>query len=449
VSTAERDLDRWERRLASLGAIVGADALAVVLPVGTGRHVVYAAHNLAGRTWLDGPIEQLVALALERREPQRRGSLDVALADGRQARAGLIAPSLSSGRLVGAVVALRLAEPFAQRDLAAAEALADLVGLELSVSNQLQRAERREIDLADALAAAQSDRRHALALYELARIATAGGGRMARLQRATDVLADVLGCATVALFEQAGNAYALIAAHGYPDGAPRTLRSDRDELLGAVAKQRLPEIAKLTPGGGGWARGAEALAIPIVAGGRVTAVLALVRSTESFAPADLELAPLVADRIRALDSPSETARHTEVVSTGAIATNAWTGATAAPAPVAPAVAPTRAQRPWLVVLLALVLALALAGTAALGLGGVPLYALAAVVALCAAWAATGSGVGLQFLLLATLISFVERASSPLLVATQGTEQLAAAGAAALIALVAAGLAASALRRTRA
>lgn len=377
----------WAGRLAALARLARADGLAVFLHAAGDRPRPYAAHNLrADGTWAHGPAEQLAALSLEQRAIQHRPGLEVLLADGRIGRSALAVPIISADRPVGTLLLVRAAEPFARSDAEPATRVADLVAIELAGTTALQQANARVAESDGRVRAAETDRAHAIALYEIARIAAVGEDRDRALERAAAVLADTfaLDLVTILASEPDGTLRP-VAARGYPGLTPAPIRAASDAVLVRVALGMRSENVHHGPGEGpAWTGGmSDILACPIIDRGLARGVLVLGRAGRPFTQPERDLAPTLAETLGALVGMPEVTPVAPPVAAAAIpvapaATAATAVAEAEPAGRAPA--PIRRQTGSRIGTVLLVL-LAI-GTATAGLlGAGPLAYLAAAVLL--------------------------------------------------------------------
>lgn len=446
------DPEVWSRRLAAIAKLVPADAVAVLLPLADGRYIPFATHGLrADATIAD--LLPLVASAVLGRRTQRRAALGIPLADGRVGEAALVAPLVWNGQVVGAFAALRAGGPFVVEDAETASRIAPLVALELAEAGRAQRSAPAHDDVR--LRRVEEDRRHAIALYEVAKAVAGSPDAVGGTDRAVAVLAESLHNDVVAVWDHEGDGTLRpLAWRGIPPGSLAT-RTDADTALMRVTLERRTQVTRPRPGAA-WAGGATDLVLaPIASDGRISGVLLLGRNGRAYSDSEVALASTLAEIFAQLrrDRPAAVVRHHDrsvVEKRPAALELPDPAALIASAPRSALEPPGEERRamPRVLLGLAAALAIGLAATAALGFGGPLLYVLAVAVALAAAWAALGSGLGQQFLLLAALVAFVERASAPVIAGAATTEALAAAGAGALLAVVTAGVAASVLRRER-
>lgn len=397
----KRDAEFWRARARALSLLAAADALAVVLPLPDGRYVSFAAHNL-GRDpgWLDGPAQYLVWSAVQQRTVQRRSEMEIALSDGRTARSGLVAPIDWLGRSVGALVALREASDYDLAVGAHPGSLAELAGLELAVSNVLQQAANRSDDAE--LRRARDDRRHAIALYELTRLALSSAGAAG----AAEIVADTLDYGLVGIWLEEDDQLRLADGHGY-EGQPQPVPIDGDGALARVLREGTTQrVQRDSNGAGAWMGPAsEVLAAPLVRGS-ARGVLVLGLPERPFTTADLTIAPTLAATVglsqlpRALPAPAApalssgaptvaTARvtpppadPTALPSHATAAPDPGSAAVQAPRDLPPEVPEERTRRGWVIP----VFVLAAVGLALGAFLGEPLiFVLAGVMVLVALW----------------------------------------------------------------
>lgn len=389
-SLAQRDEEFWSARVRALAALAAADAVAVVLPLPDGRYVSFAAHNVGqDPAWLEGAAQYLVWSAVKQQTTQSRAETHIALADERMARSIVVAPIRWADRVIGAFVALRETAVYDTTVGASASELADLAGLELAVSNVLQRANERPDE--SEVRRARDDRRHAIALYELSRLALGGGP-----ERTADVVADALDCGLVGIWLEEDGWLRLAEGHGYAS-EPRRVRIDTDDTLLRVMRDGTSQrVQRGSNGGAAWmGEATEVIAAPL-AQGAARGMLVLGHPARPFTAADLTIAPTLAECValarthRALPAPATRAelpapeRPKVVEAPLPIPPTPAQPATTAATVDAPAPAPSgsRARLGWVLPLFALAL-LAIAVGAFLG---EPLvFVLAALLLLVALW----------------------------------------------------------------
>ena len=388
---AERDKEFWSTRVRALSSLAASDALAVVLPLPDGRYVAFAEHNVGqDPAWLEGAAQYLVWSAVKQRTVQRRAETQVALSDGRTANSIVVAPIPWSDRIIGALVALRVASTYDPSAGASPGELAQLVGLELAVSSVLQRSTLEQRPDDTELRRALDDRRHAIALYEVSRLGLRAGGPA----KAAEVVADALGYGLVGIWVDEDGWLRLADGHGY-SGDQARVRIDTDATAQRVVRdgqtQRVPRGQN---GGAPWMGSAsEVIAAPLSTAGADRGMLVLGQPARPFTSADLTLAPTLAETVglaraqRALPPPLARAELTAPAASPKGSEPApRTAPSQAPAaaPVAAdtaAVAP-RARRGWVIPLFVLALAAAAVG----GVLGEPLiFVLAGLLLLVAFW----------------------------------------------------------------
>lgn len=371
---AERDKEFWSTRVRALASLAASDALAVVLPLPDGRYVSFAEHNVGqDPAWLEGAAQYLVWSAVKQRTVQRRAETQITLSDGRVANSIVVAPIPWSDRIIGALVALRVAATYEPSVGASTGELAQLVGLELAVSSVLQRStiEQRPDDTE--LRRALDDRRHAIALYEVSRLALRTGGPA----NSAVVVADALGYGLVGIWVDEDGWLRLADGHGYA-GKPARIRVEGDALLQRVVRDGVTQrVPRGENGGAPWMGGAsEVIAAPLSASDTGRGMLVLGQPARPFTSADLTLAPTLAETVglaraqRALPAPAAQVVELPL---------APSPATVTPAVVVPAV---RARRGWVLP----VFAFAVVAVAIGAILGEPLiFVLAGLLLLVALW----------------------------------------------------------------
>src|SRR2546423_15661147 len=108
--SARVDADFWSARMAFLGKLARADAIAVVIEVKDEGFVTYAADNFPSEPgWNGAVVGPLIRGTLDSRRPAQAGVLP-APADGRAAPSILVAPIVWNDQLVRAPPAARATE---------------------------------------------------------------------------------------------------------------------------------------------------------------------------------------------------------------------------------------------------------------------------------------------------------------------------------------------------
>lgn len=366
---AECDKEFWTTRVRALSSLAASDALAVVLPLPDGRYVAFAEHNVGqDPAWLEGAARYLVWSAVKQRTVQRRAETQVGLSDGRTANSIVVAPIPWADRIIGALVSLRVAPTYEPAVGASPGDLAQLVGLELAVSSVLQRStlEQRPDDAE--LHRALDDRRHAIALYEVSRLGLRAGGPA----RTAAVVADALGYGLVGIWIDEDGWLRLADGHGYK-GEQARVRIDTDATVQRVVREgQTQRVPRGQNGGAPWMGFAsEVIAAPLSTTSPDRGMLVLGQPARPFTPADLTLAPTLAETIglaraqRALPPPAARPELTAPAAPKASDPAPRVAPASAPAPApasravaadtAPSTSAARARRRWVVPLFVLAL----------------------------------------------------------------------------------------------
>jgi len=272
---ATTDAEAWDVRLAALATIAQYDGLTFVT---LGRSNMSAAYNLAGdpttELTIRGAVEEAANAGVT---VQMRTS--VPLADGRVAGAALVTPLAPNDAFAGALIALRVGRPFAAVDTYTAVGIAEIVSLELARSINATRE--------------ATERRQALALYELARHALFTDDLDETLQSIAMVLAGALDhdAAHVWLRRADRSLHRHAACPLDPIKATSIWENDHSALSGAIRERRLVR----TSGDAAWmpANMREGLVVPLRADPRPVGVLVLARAEAPYALDDIEMADVV------------------------------------------------------------------------------------------------------------------------------------------------------------
>jgi signal transduction histidine kinase len=225
------DADFWSARMAFLGKLARADAIAVILEVKNEGFVTYAADNVPSDPGWNGAVARpLIRSTLDSRRPGQ-ASVVLPLADGRAASIIFIAPIVWNDQLVGALAALRASGGFDDRDAAEVERLADLVGLELAEATALRRVQSQQTEL-EARLKAQA---------KIADVARSTRDPDELLERATAQLAELFGAdgVSIMLADDSGQ-LSVRSSLGLSDAAKKDKKKAGEGISGYVVKTGQP-----------------------------------------------------------------------------------------------------------------------------------------------------------------------------------------------------------------
>ena len=225
------DVDFWSARMAYLGKLARADAIAVVLEVRSEGFVTYVGDNLpTDPGWNGAVVGPLIRGAIETRSPGQ-ASVVLPLADGRAASSIFVAPIMWKDQLIGALAALRTTGGFDERDGAEIERLADLAGLELAEATAQRRAQTQQTELENRLRAQAK-------IAELAR-ATHDPDQL--LEQATAQLAELFGAdgVSIMLADDAGQ-LSVRSSLGLNEAAKNDRKKAGECISGYVVKTGQP-----------------------------------------------------------------------------------------------------------------------------------------------------------------------------------------------------------------
>jgi signal transduction histidine kinase len=225
------DADFWSARMAFLGKLARADAIAVVLEVKQEGFVTYAADNVPSDPGWNGAVAgPLIRSTLDSRRPGQAGVV-LPLADGRAASVIFIAPIVWNDQLVGVLAALRASGGFDDRDASEVERLADLVGLELAEATALRRVQSQQTELESRLKAQA----------KIADVARSTRDPDELLRRATAQLAELFGAdgVSIMLADDAGQ-LSVRSSLGLSDAAKKDKKKAGEGISGYVVKTGQP-----------------------------------------------------------------------------------------------------------------------------------------------------------------------------------------------------------------
>jgi GAF domain-containing protein len=269
------DAEAWDVRLAALATLAQYDGLTFVT---LGNSKLSAAYNLDDDPTMEPTIRGAVdEVATAGATVQLRAA--VPLADGRVAGALLVTPLAWNDATAGALVALRVGRPFAAVDTYTAVGIAEIVSLELARSINASRE--------------ATERRQALALYELARHALFTDDLDEGLQSIAMVLASALDHDAAHIWlRHADRSLHRHAAYPLdPSEGPITWENDHSAPSVALRERRLVRMS----GDAAWmpANTREGLIVPLRADPRPLGILVLARAQAPYALDDIEMADVV------------------------------------------------------------------------------------------------------------------------------------------------------------
>ena len=306
--TVQLDADFWSARMAFLGKLARADAIAVVLEVSDG-FVTYASDNLPlDPGWNSTAAGPLLRNAFESRQPGQ-SSVVLPLADGRAGSSLFVAPILWNDQLVGALAALRANGGFDEADAADIARLADLVGLELAEATALRRAQSQH--------SALETRMRAQA--KIADVARNTQDPDQLLERATAQLAELFGAdgVSIMLADDAGQ-LSVRSSLGLSDAAKQDKKKVGEGISGHVARTGLPllltgQVTDQRFTGNDPSIG-ESIVAPLRAGDRTIGVVNVKHTAaakDRFTQSSVESLQQVASDIAASFVAAEAMRRTE------------------------------------------------------------------------------------------------------------------------------------------
>ncbi len=307
--SARPDADFWSARMAFLGKLAHADAIAVVIEVANDGFVTYAGDNLPSDPGWNGAVAR--PLIRESLDARAAGQAPVVLplADGRGAATLFVAPIVWSDQLVGALVALRASGDFNDNEGIEIARLADLVGLELAESTALRRAQSQQTELETRLKAQAK-------VVDIARNTREPD---ALLERATAQLAELFGAdgVSIMLTDDSGQ-LSVRSSVGLSDAAKKDKKKVGEGISGHVAKTGQPLLlsgqVKDQRFSGNDPSIGESIVAPLRTEDRTIGVVNVKRSGAAkvrFDQASVDSLQLVAGEIAASFVAAEAMRRTE------------------------------------------------------------------------------------------------------------------------------------------
>jgi signal transduction histidine kinase len=303
--------DFWSARLEHLAALGHLDGLAIVLP-GQGGLSTYVAHNIPQTGW-DGLAGEMLLRVVETGTTEQLKNGALQLGDGRSAETLLAAPIVWRDQIAGALAALVAGREIGVDDRPRLERLAQLAGLELADANALWRTSKQTQEIEARLRQAEEDRKQAMLLFELSRLATLGTDVQSDLDAAALMLAGTLGHDAVGIWALGEHRLRLRAATGYEKSAAEVPVEESDTILATVLREKRAARGSFRDirSSPGWAPPACAhyLMTPIGALG----VLVMARGSEPYTEDDADFSISVAEYLTGMLQRSTT---TDVVDQG-------------------------------------------------------------------------------------------------------------------------------------
>jgi signal transduction histidine kinase len=228
--------DYWSARLAHLAALGRLDGIAIVLPGQSGLST-FVAHNIPQTGWEGAAGEALLRVVQTGATEQvQNGALR--LGDGRDAQTLLAAPIIWRDQIAGALAAFVAGREIGDDDLPTLTRLAELAGIELAAANAAWRTTKQTQEIEARLRQAEDDRKQAMVLFELSRLATLGTEVQSDLDAAAMMLAGALENDAVGIWALAEHKLRLRAGTGYDKGTVEVPVDESDTVLATVLREK-------------------------------------------------------------------------------------------------------------------------------------------------------------------------------------------------------------------
>ena len=228
--------DFWSARLAHLAALGRLDGLAIVLPGQSGLST-YVAHNIPQTGW-EGPAGEALLRVVQTGTTERVQNGALQLGDGRQAQTLLAAPIVWRDQIAGALAAFVAGREIRDDDLPTLTRLAELAGIELAEANALYRTNKQTQEIEARLRQAEDDRKQAMVLFELSRLATLGTDAQSDLDGAAMMLAGALDHDAVGIWALSEHRLRLRAGTGYDKATTEVPVDESDTALATVLREK-------------------------------------------------------------------------------------------------------------------------------------------------------------------------------------------------------------------
>ena len=228
--------DFWSARLAHLAALGRLDGIAIVLPGQSGLST-FVAHNIPQTGWEGAAGDALLRVVQTGTTEQvQNGALR--LGDGRDAQTLLAAPIIWRDQIAGALAAFVTGREIGDDDLPTLTRLAELAGIELAAANAAWRTNKQTQEIEARLRQAEDDRKQAMVLFELSRLATLGTEVQSDLDAAAMMLAGALDNEAVGIWALAEHKLRLRAGTGYDKSTVEVPVDESDTVLATVLREK-------------------------------------------------------------------------------------------------------------------------------------------------------------------------------------------------------------------
>ncbi len=228
--------DFWSARLAHLAALGRVDGIAIVLPGQSGLST-FVSHNIPQTGW-DGAAGEALRRVVQTGSAEQVQNGALRLGDGRDAQTLLAAPIIWHDQIAGALAAFVAGREIGDDDLPTLTRLAELAGIELAAANAVWRTSKQTQEIEARLRQAEDDRKQAMVLFELSRLATLGTDVQSDLYAAAMMLAGALDNDAVGIWALAEHKLRLRAATGYDKGTVEVPVDESDTVLATVLREK-------------------------------------------------------------------------------------------------------------------------------------------------------------------------------------------------------------------
>ncbi len=228
--------DFWSARLAHLAALGRLDGIAIVLPGQSGLST-FVSHNIPQTGW-EGPAGEALLRVVQTGATEQLQNGALHLGDGREAETLLAAPIIWRDQIAGALAAFVAGREIGDDDLPTLTRLAELAGIELAAANAAWRTTKQTQEIEARLRQAEDDRKQAMVLFELSRLATLGTDVQSDLEAAAMMLAGALENDAVGIWALSEHRLRLRAGTGYDKGTVEVPVDESDTVLATVLREK-------------------------------------------------------------------------------------------------------------------------------------------------------------------------------------------------------------------
>jgi signal transduction histidine kinase len=194
-------------------------------------------HNIPQTGW-DGAAGDALLRVVQTGATEQVQNGALRLGDGRDAQTLLAAPIIWRDQIAGALAAFVAGREIGDDDLPTLVRLAELAGIELAAANAAWRTNKQTQEIEARLRQAEDDRKQAMVLFELSRLATLGTDVQSDLDAAAMMLAGALENDAVGIWALSEHKLRLRAGTGYDKSTVEVPVDESDTVLATVLREK-------------------------------------------------------------------------------------------------------------------------------------------------------------------------------------------------------------------